>query len=255
MTLDRFLSLSLCSLLVLSLPANAEVKQPSVPEAVAEAVKRLDVAQPKEARKALDPVASKASENASLALAMGRLLEMEKKTDEALGLAKKARELSPSDPEAAAVLGEMLLRANKGGEADDAFKKAEELSTKILEGDAKNSSARLSLAIAQQRLKKFEDAEKTLAKLREDEPANVQALYRTGINYVLQQKWPEAVDFFTKSIEKDGGWAYAYYYRALSQEKLGKKDQLVNDMNRFLKLAPDAPEASRAKQIVQAAKR
>jgi tetratricopeptide (TPR) repeat protein len=91
--------------------------------------------------------------------------------------------------------------------------------------------------------------------LRESDPGNVQVFYRTGLNFAFQQKWQDSVDYLTKSLEKDPAFAYSYYYRALSQEKLGKKDRLVLDMDKFLKLAPDAPEASRAKQIVQAAKR
>ena len=38
-------------------------------------------------------------------------------------------------------------------------------------------------------------------------------------------------------------------------DQLGKKDQLVLDMDRFLKLAPQAPEADKAQAVVKAAKR
>ena len=38
-------------------------------------------------------------------------------------------------------------------------------------------------------------------------------------------------------------------------EKLGRKDLLVNDMERFLKLAPDAPEAELARMILRSVKK
>ncbi len=36
------------------------------------------------------------------------------------------------------------------------------------------------------------------------------------------------------------------------QNKLGHKDRLVNDMERFLALAPSAPEADEARAVLQA---
>jgi hypothetical protein len=41
----------------------------------------------------------------------------------------------------------------------------------------------------------------------------------------------------------------------MSQDRAGRKDLLVADMERFLRLAPEAPEAERARAIVRAAGR
>ncbi|MGH9363252.1 MAG: tetratricopeptide repeat protein, partial [Thermoanaerobaculia bacterium] len=64
-----------------------------------------------------------------------------------------------------------------------------------------------------------------------------------------------AVEQLDRAIAMDSGLAYAYYYRGLAAEKLGRKDLLINDLERFLALAPNAPEAERAKAILRAAKR
>ncbi len=234
---------------------KTEEKKDAVAEAVTEAARRLDAFQVKEARKALEPVAEQGKGDASYLLTMSRLLELEKKPDEALAAAQKAAEMVPSSADTQNALGEMYLRANKTKEAEEVFKRAEEAAKAAIEADAKNTEAILGLAIAQQRTKNFEEAKKNLDKFLEGNPGDIRGLYRQGLNASFQQKWKEAVDWFTKAIEKDASYAYAYYYRGLAQEKAGKKDQLVLDMDRFVKLAPDAPEASRAKSIIAAAKR
>jgi len=53
----------------------------------------------------------------------------------------------------------------------------------------------------------------------------------------------------------ESGLAYAYYYRGLAAEKLGRKDLLINDLDRFLALAPNAPEAAQARALLNAARR
>ena len=79
--------------------------------------------------------------------------------------------------------------------------------------------------------------------------------YQIGVTRAFQQRWPDAVAELTRAIEADSGIAYAYYYRGLAQDKLGRKDQLVLDMERFLALAAAAPEAPQAQAIVKAAQR
>ena len=53
----------------------------------------------------------------------------------------------------------------------------------------------------------------------------------------------------------DSGFAHAYYYRGLCWDKLGRKDKMLSDLDRFVSLAPNAPEAERAAAILQAAGR
>lgn len=79
-------------------------------------------------------------------------------------------------------------------------------------------------------------------------------LYQLGLTRALQQQWGPAVDLLTQAIDRDSGIAYAYYYRGLAAEQTGRKDLLIADMDRFLFLAPDAPEAARARRILEAAR-
>src|SRR4028118_1074380 len=77
-----------------------------------------------EARGTIVKVADKAGSNGAVALAMGRVLEQEKKYGESESHLRKATELSPSDPAAFVYLGETLLRARTGGDAAPALPRA-----------------------------------------------------------------------------------------------------------------------------------
>jgi regulator of sirC expression with transglutaminase-like and TPR domain len=76
-----------------------------------------------------------------------------------------------------------------------------------------------------------------------------------GATRAFQQKWADAVTLLSQSLEKETGTALAYYYRALAHEKLGRKDLMIIDLDRFVKVAPTAPEADRARALLAAAKR
>lgn len=203
-----------------------------------------------EARGTIGRVADKAGSNAAVAVAMGRVLEQEKKYGESESHLRKATELSPSDPAAFVYLGETLLRARKGGDADSAFRKAEELGR-----SAGGKEGEYFRGVALQRLRRFDEAVEALEKARQADGGNALIPYQIGVTRVFQEQWQPALDQLNKAIEMDSGLAYAYFYRGLAAEKAGRKDLLVNDMERFLALAPSSPEAERAKAILRAAKR
>ncbi|HPC84563.1 MAG TPA: tetratricopeptide repeat protein [Thermoanaerobaculaceae bacterium] len=210
-----------------------------------------------DARAALAPVQAARETDARVAVALGRVLEQEKKYDESAAVLRKAVALAPADPEAHVWLGETLLRQKKQAEADAAFQKAIDLTSPKVATDTegKDLSSRYWLGVAQQRRRVFDRSAETLSKLLELQPGHLMATYQLGLTRAFQGRWADAVTLLTKALESDSGIAYAYYYRALAQEKLGRKDQLVLDMERFLALAPNAPEAERARAVVAAAKR
>lgn len=203
-----------------------------------------------EARSTVESVAGKADTNGAVSVALGRVLEQEKKYGESAARLRKATELSPSDPAAFVYLGETLLRDRKGGEADAAFRKAEELGR--AQGGKDGEYFR---GVALQRLRRFDEAVEALERAGGADGGNPLIPYQIGVTRAFQEQWQPALDQLTRAIEMDSGLAYAYYYRGLAAEKLGRKDLLVNDMERFLALAPSAPEAERAKAVLRAAKR
>jgi tetratricopeptide (TPR) repeat protein len=210
-----------------------------------------------EVRTTIEPLVAIKDTDARVALPWGRMLEQEKKYDEALVQLRKAAELAPANPEVRVWIGEVLMRQKKQGEADASFQKAIDLMTPKVVADVAgiDYDSRYWLGVAQQRKRLFEPAAAAFAKCLEIRPNDLMATYQLGLTRAFQGKWADAVALLTKSLDADPGIAYGYFYRALAQDKLGRKDLLVLDMQRFITLAPNAPEAERAQAVVNAAKR
>jgi tetratricopeptide (TPR) repeat protein len=223
-------------------PARAEQTAPAGLDSVDE---RLWHYQTGAARDALGRFMDQADGNAYVAMAYGRVLDQEKKYGDAEARLRKATEMAPNDPAPFVYLGELYLRQGRNG--DDAFRKAAEVAR------AKGGSeAAYYLGVAQQRLKQYDEAIATLQGARAPAPALIP--YQIGVTRAFQENWPAAVAQLNRAIEMDSGLAYAYYYRGLAQDKMGHKDLLISDMERFLALAPNAPEAERAKAIIRSVK-
>jgi tetratricopeptide (TPR) repeat protein len=234
--------------------------QESAPDLLEQAVKaaqeKLLSWQTKEAREALEPVKDQALSKPAVAQALAQVLQQEKKHPEAVKLLQDAAKAHGEEASLQVALGEAYLLANKQEEATKAFRRAKELAEKALAANEKDSAARLQLALAQQRLKELDKAAAHFLQLVEEtNQSDPVLLYHLGVTLVLQGKASQALETLNKALELNKGLAYAYYYRGLAAEKVGKKDLLVNDMSRFLHLAPNAPEASRAQAILAAAKR
>ena len=198
-----------------------------------------------EARSAVDSVAGQADSNGAVAVALGRVLEQERKYGESETRLRKATELAPSDPAAWVYLGETYLRQQNAGAADSAFRKAAE----VAGGD------NYHLGVARARLRQYDEAVAALERARGADPGNPLIPYQIGFTRLLQEQHQPAFDQLTKAIEMDSGLAYAYYYRGLAADKLKRTDVLINDMEQFLKLAPNAPEAAVAKAVLRAVKK
>jgi tetratricopeptide (TPR) repeat protein len=221
----------------------------SAPPAVGEVDRLLAEYKTGEARSAIAPLSGQADSNPYVSMALGRVLDQEKKYADAATRLRKAAELAPADPAPQVYLGEALLRARKNGEADTAFRKAAELA------QGKGGDGLYYLGVAQQRLKQYDQAVETLESARAQAPSNAMIPLQIGVTRAFQEQWNPAVEQLSRAVEMNSGLAYAYYYRGLSYDKLNRKDLLVKDMERFLALAPDAPEADRARAVLQAARR
>lgn len=210
-----------------------------------------------EVRSTLDPLLGVKDTDARVGLSWGRLLEQEKKYDEALTQLRTASALAPASAEVQIWIGEVLMRQKKQGDADAAFQRAIDLMTPKVAADLAGTDydSRYWLGLAQQRRRLFDPAAAAFGKCLEIRPDDLMATYQLGLTRAFQGKWVDAVALLTKSLDRDSGIAYAYFYRALAEDKLGKKDLLVLDMQRFLTLAPNAPEAERAQAVVNAARR
>ncbi len=197
-----------------------------------------------EARSALNPVAGQADSNAAVSVALGRVLEQEKNYGESEAKLRKATELAPADPAAWVWLGETYLRQRNSGAADSAFRKAAEVA----------GGNDYYLGVARLRLRQYDEAVAALERAR---GSSFGALvpYQIGIARFFQEQWQPAMDQLNQAIQMDSNLAFAYFYRGLTADKMKRTDILVNDMEQFLKLAPNAPEAEVAKAVLRAVKK
>lgn len=229
-------------------PSQGEAPKPAEqapPSQVFEADRRLWEYKTSEARSAIQPVAGQADGNGYVAMALGRVLEQEKKYGEAEAQLRKATELAPSDPAAWVYLGEVYIRQKRNGDADNAFRKAADLGNTKAGGDTAYYRG-----VALLRLGQYDQAVSTLSGAQGPDPGL--AAYQIGVARWEQKNYQAALEQLNQAIAANSQLALAYFYRGLVQDKLGRKDLLVNDMNTFLRMAPNAPEAEVAKAVLRA---
>lgn len=188
--------------------------------------------------------------NVHLQIADGRVLEQEGEYGRAAGRLAAAADRATSDPAPLIYLGETHLRTKNTGSANDAFARAEQRARALLEDDPDDPQALYYLGVAQQRQRKFPEAIATLEKASAASPRDAMIAYQLGVTHAFQREWNAAIDLLTRAIDLDSGIAYAYYYRGLSAGEAGRKDLLVNDLDRFLTMAPNAPEAEQARRLM-----
>lgn len=251
------LGLSLLAALVAAGPALAQTKPASggsKKESPAQVLDKIDARllawDVAGARELLDKLPD--AGNARAQVAAGRMLMQEGKFNEAAGKLAAAVAAAPGDPSPAVYLGEAHRLAERPEDARKAFETAAERASSGLKGSPDDVGMLVALGVARQNLRQLPEAIAALEKARKLAPGNVQAAYQLGVTHALARNFPQAVEQLTQAIDRNPEIAYAYYFRALSAEKVDRKDLLINDLQRFLALAPNAPDAPRAKRLLAA---
>ena len=83
------------------------------------------------------------------------------------------------------------------------------------------------------------------------DPNLPEAHYQLGLVLAAQQTWPEAASAFDRVVALSPVNAYGYYYSGLMHYRAGRPDQMAIQFERFLKLAPKAPERPEVVQIMR----
>jgi tetratricopeptide (TPR) repeat protein len=135
---------------------------------------------------------------------------------------------------------------------------------KYLEKDPNNVEIKL-LTGAEMVQKGNADEGRTLLATVDDSQVKEAAVFvNVGINLVNQNKPKDAMPFFDKAITRVPDAPDAYYYRGLCELQLGSTvrpdneaegDKLLaagkTDLQKFLQMAPTAPEADAAKKMLE----
>jgi tetratricopeptide (TPR) repeat protein len=176
-----------------------------------------------------------------------------KKVDRGVNNLAKATKMTSFDAVASYFEGEILYQNDQRDEARVAWQTAAERAAELVAADKNDPTAQFYLGAASIRLKEFGDARKALrVALRKDfDPAMVH--HQIGLSFLFQKQWSKAKKEFDKGLEIRPGYAPMYFWRAMAWDKLGRKDNLLIDLDQYVKLAPNGPEAGKARAVLASA--
>lgn len=84
-----------------------------------------------------------------------------------------------------------------------------------------------------------------------DYPANVFVQYELGVSYAMANDFVSAARAFDLCIDAAPMFAYGYYQSALTYQHLNRPDVMANRLDRFARLAPNAPERPQVDSILR----
>jgi tetratricopeptide (TPR) repeat protein len=199
------------------------------------------------ARDALGRVGDRQS--AGALVAEGRVLTLEARYSDAVERFDRAAAAAPDDPAPLVHKGEALLYARQDGPAKQALGagKARAQARVDAGGDAESL---LYLGMAQRHLGELDAAYASLDRARALAPGDERILFEMGATRYVQQRWQPAIDLLNQTLDVNPRVAYAYYLRGMAASQADQKDLMVNDLGRFVELAPTAPEAERARKVL-----
>jgi len=184
---------------------------------------------------------------------MGLLRFNEGKLQEALDLLQEASAAAPEDPTPKYFEGEVLQEQKKPERADSAWKAASDLAKARATAQPKDAHAQFYLGAALIRRDQPGPARAALDIAEAEEFDERLTGFQTGLTRALGKQWSQAIEAFDSVIEADERFAPAFFYRGLAWSKLDRNDLMLDDLTRFLALAPSAPEADTARALMAAA--
>lgn len=223
-----------------------------VPPAAEQPLRSLLAWQPATARPLLEAKQASEGGTPSFKAAWGMLRAEEGKFDEALTSLNAAVTAAPKDPLPEFLKGEALYAQKKMNDAKGAWQRAHDKAKTQLQANPQDHRARFLQGAALVRLQKPAEARGVLEPLVQagfDVPL---VRFQIGLAHALSKSWQAAKEQFDAVVAADPTYAYAYYYRALAWKGLKKGAEMSLDLNRFVQLAPGAPDANYARSLLQA---
>jgi tetratricopeptide (TPR) repeat protein len=169
---------------------------------------------------------------------------------------RAALKTNPRDIEASYYLGVAVLMQDKHEEALQIFMKV----LADVDNPGRQAQApgpdkyQIHIALARTRLelKQNDEALKNLEAANKVHPNGVEFYVYRGVYYLNLKNEPKAIVELEKAISLDKKDAYAHYYAGRAYLLSGNPARAVDMFKTFLLLAPQAPEASKAKALIDA---
>ena len=130
--------------------------------------------------------------------------------------------------------------------------KAGETYEALLKLKPNDAASHLELGIVAFNQKKFEDAESHLRKALELNSAGPSAHYYLGLTLISLKHYPEALTEFEATVANGGeNLALAHKYLGGLYMSVQKNQQAADELEKYLKLDPKAPDAERIKGTIK----
>jgi tetratricopeptide (TPR) repeat protein len=82
-------------------------------------------------------------------------------------------------------------------------------------------------------------------------PESLFVQYELGLSYAVRNDFASAARIFDACIATAPTFAYAYYQSALAYQHLDRPDIMANRFDRFVRLAPNAPERPEVESVLR----
>jgi tetratricopeptide (TPR) repeat protein len=169
-----------------------------------------------------------------------------------LAILDRQAKKDPLDPVSEFYRGEVLKWVGESDKAKTAWQNAKDRAQAQVSKSPRDARAQFYLGSSLVRLKNANAARKALKKAAKFGFNEAMVDFQIGLTFLIEENWEAAKNSFNAVHELDPRYAHLYYYRGLAWDKLGRKDNALIDLDQFVKLAPNSPEAKTANALLAA---
>jgi tetratricopeptide (TPR) repeat protein len=112
------------------------------------------------------------------------------------------------------------------------------------------NAAKANDALAKARAKNYPAADAGANAVLGACPTHAVAVQAMGQSLVAQKRYDDAIARLTTALGAKPDLAYAYLWRGYAYSYKKQPDRVIGDFHTFLKLQPNAPEASAVRQVL-----
>ena len=149
-----------------------------------------------------------------------------------------------SEEEGLYLLGRAQVELKKTDSAETMF-------MSILERNSESSLGHEGMARVYNARKDYTRALESATRAVELDAESAGAHYILGVVHAFRRDLPNAIQSLEKSVALDNADAYAHYHLGLLQYQQKKFDQTVIHFEKFVELAPNAPESGQVNSILR----
>ena len=178
-------------------------------------------------------------------LEKGNVLFVEKKFTEALAIYE---DILKKNPEAFIIyknIGNCYFAMEKYDRAVDSYQK-------LSEKQPNSAEAFTLIGNAYVNAKNMEKAMEWYQKIPFEAINDTTTLFNIGVNLFNNNKNDLALNYFKKAVEIDAEFAPGYYQLGMTYTALNQIPEALTALQKFMELAPDSPDFTTAKAIVDA---